>query len=568
MNSLTARRRNAAFPARSRGWLRCCHPAVLSFLLSCAHAEAEADPLPGRLDTASPIEHLVIIFQENTSFDSYFGVYPVALNPPDEPHFEAKPGTPSVNGLTETLLFHNPNESNPFRIGRLDSYTCDQNHDYAAEQRARNGGLMNQYVQFGAEGPGQPGQFCHQNENGNFDTDLGYFDGNTVTALWNYAQHFALGDNFFATMSGQSTRGAINLVAGDVFGAVCRPVSPSPPGASIVFVDGGGTVPECDGPVDSTMIAAPTNGTLGTLVDDADPFWDVCSQVHNTVALTGRNVGDLLNDAEIPWGWVQGGFTLSADGTCSSSHPRIAYDLAAGIDPETDPDRLIDYVPHHNPFQYFPSTANPMHLPPTSVDTVGHADQANHLYDLSWFWRAAETGNLPAVSFLKPANYQNGHPGQSDPLDEQVFIVEALNRLQRLPEWRRMAVVIAWDDSDGWYDHVMPPVVNTSATPLDFQCGAESDEPGARCGYGPRLPFLVISPFAKENYVSGALIDQTSILRFIEDNWLDGERISDISFDNIAGPIEDLFDFSADKRRPRRLFLDPMTGEPMSGRGR
>ena len=530
-------------------------------VLSCVRAEAPTRASDARADAATPIRHLVIIFLENTSFDSYFGLYPTALNPPAEPSFEPRPGTPSVNGLSRPLLLHNPNQSNPFRIARRDSYTCDQNHDYTAEQKARNGGLMNRYVQFGVKGPGKPGQFCHQNEDGDFDTDLGYFDGNTVTALWNYAQHFALSDNSFATMSGESTRGALNLVAGDVFGALCRPTSPRPPDASIVYVDGGGTVPECAGPADSTATAAPTDGTPGTLVDDADPFWDICSKPNNTVALSGRNVGDLLTEAGITWGWFQGGFTLAADGTCSGSHPRIAYDLAIGLDPASDPDRLIDYVPHHNPFQYFPSTANPKHLPPTSVEMVGRTDRANHLYDLTWFWRAADAGNLPAVAYLKPPQYQNGHPGLSDPLDEQVFLVETLNRLQRLPQWREMAVIVAWDDSDGWHDHVMPPIVNTSATALDFQCGAESNGPGARCGYGPRLPFLMISPFAKENYVSGALIDQTSILRFIEDNWLDGERISDTSFDNIAGSLEDLFDL--DRPNPRTLFLDPMTGEPV-----
>ena len=141
-------------------------------------------------------------------------------------------------------------------------------------------------------------------------------------------QVLALGDG---RITADGTREALGLVpedeylalldliaeqrAGDVFGAVCRPVSPSPPEANIVFVDGGGTVPGCAGPVDSTTITAPTNGTLGTLVDDADPFWDVCSQAHNSVAMTGRNVGDLLSDAAIPWGWFQGGFTLAADGT-------------------------------------------------------------------------------------------------------------------------------------------------------------------------------------------------------------------------------------------------------------
>ena len=208
---------------------------------------------------------------------------------------------------------------------------------------------------------------------------------------------------------------------------------------------------------------------------------------------------------------------------------------------------------------------------------IGRSDQANHLYDLEDLWDAADSGNLPAVSFLKAANYQDGHPGQSEPLDEQVFIVETLNRLQQLPGWRSMAVIIAWDDSDGWYDHVMPPIINRSTTAYDSGssgqplCGNAQDGPGARCVYGPRLPFLLISPFARENYVSHVLTDQTSITRFIEDNWLAGERISNgngalpASFDAKAGSLMDMFDFSGASgggghARHRRLFLDPQTG--------
>ena len=128
-----------------------------------------------------------------------------------------------------------------------------------------------------------------------------------------------------------------------------------------------------------------------------------------------------------------------------------------------------------------------------------------------------------------------------------------------------MAVIIAADDSDGWYDHVMPPIVNQSNTPLDVLCGSRTDGPGARCGYGPRLPLLVISPYAKENYVSHVLTDQTSILRFIEDNWLGGQRISAISFDRFAGSLDDMFDFTRPKMR--RLLLDPVTGLPQRGHG-
>ena len=125
-----------------------------------------------------------------------------------------------------------------------------------------------------------------------------------------------------------------------------------------------------------------------------------------------------------------------------------------------------------------------------------------------------------------------------------------------------MAVIIAVDDSDGWYDHVMPPIVNRSNTTLDFLCGADNDGPGARCGYGPRLPLLVVSPFAKENYVSHALTDQTSILRFIEDNWLDGKRIGGGSSDANAGRIDNMFDFFLPRLFDRKLILDESTGQP------
>ncbi len=69
-----------------------------------------------------------------------------------------------------------------------------------------------------------------------------------------------------------------------------------------------------------------------------------------------------------------------------------------------------DYVPHHEPFMYYSMTANPHHLPPTKVAMIGNTDQANHQYDLSDFWNAAENGNLPAVSFLKAPSTKMGMP--------------------------------------------------------------------------------------------------------------------------------------------------------------
>ena len=84
---------------------------------------------------------------------------------------------------------------------------------------------------------------------------------------------------------------------------------------------------------------------------------------------------------------------------------------------------------------------------------IGHTDQANHQYDLQPFWNALDAGHLPAVSYLKAAAHQDGHAGYSSPLDEQTFLVETINRLMQSPEWEHMAIVILYDDSDGWYDH-------------------------------------------------------------------------------------------------------------------
>ena len=241
-----------------------------------ASGAAAAGPSP-ELRTEIPIKHLVVIFQENASFDSYFATYPIAANPRGlitrPPPFKARRGTPSINGLNNSLLNFNPNLVNPFRIARLDCFTCDQNHDYQAELEARNQGLMNKYVEFGARPAKEAGEFCKEVEiDGAMTpvTDMGYFDGNTVTALWNYAQFFALNDNAFATMNGESTRGHINLVQADAYGALCAPANGK---TGKVWVDGGATVPFCDGPVASVMTAAPTNGALGTLVGDADPDW-------------------------------------------------------------------------------------------------------------------------------------------------------------------------------------------------------------------------------------------------------------------------------------------------------
>jgi phospholipase C len=180
-------------------------------------------------------------------------------------------------------------------------------------------------------------------------------------------------------------------------------------------------------------------------------------------------------------------------------------------------------------------------------------------------------GNFPAVSFLKAPGYQDGHAGYSDPLDEQTFVTTVINFLQQQKDWKDTMVVINYDDSDGWYDHQMGPIVNQSATAQDALLGVGScGDPNVslagvngahaqgRCGYGPRLPLLVISPYAKQNFVDHTVTDQSSILRFIEDNWLGGQRIAG-SFDSRAGVLTNMLDLSHPHTEP--VILNPNTGE-------
>jgi phospholipase C len=471
----------------------------------------------------TPIQHVVVIFQENVSFDHYFATYPVAVNKPGEPVFHAAPNTPSVNGLSGPLLTNNPNSAPPVRLDRSQAVTCDQDHSYADEQKAFNGGLMNRFVE--TVGLSRPA--CDVAGLGK-QVVMGYFDGNTVTAMWNYAQHFAMSDNSFGTTFGPSTPGAINLVTGQTHGATL--VTGSPAG----YIAG------------------------DSLIGDPRPAGDDCNPERSaTATMSGKNVGDLLNAKGVTWGWFQDGFkpteVQNGKAVCGSTHNNISGASAGS-----------DYLPHHEPFQYYQQTANLHHLRPTSVANIGRADQANHQYDVSDFLDALKAGNLPAVSYLKAASYQDGHAGYSDPLDEQTFVVSMVNQIMQSRFWDSTAIVIAYDDSDGWYDHVMGPVMNQSSTPSDNLTGpgACGDGKGApyqgRCGYGPRLPLLVISPYAKVNYVEHTVTDQTSILRFIEDNWNLG-RIGNHSMDEAAGSLLGMFNFEG-KGRAKALILDPATG--------
>ncbi len=500
----------------------------------------------------TPIKHVVIIFQENVSFDHYFATYPMAKNR-DGTTFTATPRTPSVNGLTPSLLTNNPNFNgtfgNPFRLAYADAATCDQDHGYTHEQQAFDDGLMDMFPAFTNVGG------CAQNAGHPKDLVMGYYDGNTTTAIWNYAQYFAMNDNAYNTTFGPSTPGAINLASGDTTGAVMD----TAPGLGVDVTD-------------------------GSLTDDAQPTGDTCT-TRDSAHLTGKNIGDLLNAAGLTWGWFQGGFDLTITNPNGTTGCKRTHTSLTGAFPAK-----VDYIPHHEPFQYYASTANPTHKRPSSVAAIGTTDAANHQYDSHDFFDALAAGNLPNVVFLKAPGYQDGHAGYSSPLDEQIFLADTINQIEGSKFWGSTLVIITYDDSDGWYDHQMSPIImhsqadDTGGQPNDAlsgpnACGSSTTgmQSQGRCGYGPRLPFLVISPWAKRNFVDHTTIDQSSPIAFIEQNWglkaVNPASGSDPgSYDQYAGPITNMLDFSTKNPKHHVAFIDPTTGnvlkkEPKSNGG-
>ncbi len=479
---------------------------------------------------------------------------------------------------------------------------------------------------------------------------MDYYDGNTVPALWNYAQHYAMSDNSYGTTFGPSAPGALNVSSGDT-GNVATAFEADQPSVATTSSPNADLTPD---------------GVGGySLTSDAQPYWDDCS-TRDAVAMGGTNIGDELNAAGITWGWFQGGFrpTESFAAALTATHQTgqatatfvpdefknagfqnaVPHSSNQGLcDAVTPVGQALggngqygykdDYIAHHAPFQYYASTANPHHLTiatnasghdlvvgSDSLASIGRDTQSflggygvgpqfntpNHQYDTSDFDQlVAAISNhqltadaLPAVVYLKAPGFEDGHAAYSDPADEQQFVVKEIDALMKTPDWPSTAVIVNYDDSDGWYDHVYSGVTNGSLSPADNltpstlgkitvtnpvsqQCGAKPQAAAplggeqARCGFGPRLPLLVISPCAKTNAVDHNLSDQASILNFIEYNWnlpaIPGSADQVLSAnDTSAGIPFDLagmFDFS--KAIPflgclnKGLILDPTTGQPV-----
>lgn len=408
-------------------WLR---SKALASVAGCLSVTTAMGVLPAQAesDTSSPIKHVVVIYQENRSFDNYFGTYPYA------PGFHPLPNTPTVNGIPAGSynLNENGNQVAPYLFPSDQMKTLDVNHGYADMIKSYDNGLMDKFY-----------MESELHKKGSGIVAMGYYDYHAIPAYWQYAQHFALADNWFQPVFGPSTPGALYLVAAQS-GTKDKPITGDP---------------------------TPKNNFGG----DKYPGLD-----YN---LTYKNIGDSLTETGRSWGWYQGGYAAKDD----------------------------SYSSHHNPFQYFQNFED--------------GKYNDNLKDYNDFAKDVANRNLPQVSFVKADYPQDEHPGYSTPQGED-FAVNTINAIMNSPYWKDTAIVITYDESGGYWDHAAPPQVTPGPDGLQ--------------GEGPRIPALVISPYAKQNYVSHVQYDTTSILKFIEWNY---HLAALNNRDENANNMLDMFDF-------------------------
>jgi phospholipase C len=573
---------------------------------------------PNTLKTLTPIKHLVVIFQENRSFDHYFGHYPVAANPPGEPAFAAARGTPTPNNYLSNpeLLTQNPNlnltnntggpntgATNPFRIDRAQFNTAGQNHSYTPEQQAFDNGAADLFPKDVGSGSSGTSFGLTSAAFGTRGQTMGYFDGNTVTAYWNYAQNYAMNDNSWSDTFGPSTPGLLEMFAGNNNGILPTVTAGGKlsgnalPDGTVGFADGFSLIGDIDPSMDVCSTQSPAFFALAAAAGTP-----LTSGGGTTVVSNAPSIGGALKAAGIPFGSFVGGFNLSTvNANGSTGCAGVTINATTGL-PQFSPTNLgrstmspntlsspNDYTQHHIWFQYFAATANPNHTRPASTAEIGHDGPANHGYDLNDMIGLLKAGtSLPSVSFVKLTGFQDEHPGNSNALDAQAGLVSLINLIQESPDWSSTAVIIAFDDSDGWYDHqFQQPTTRASfnatadqingpglcgiqgAAGTSAPIGVNGQAVNGRCGPGMRQPFVVISPWTKKNFIDHTFTTQASIPQFIEDNWLKGVRLGSGSYDAQTGSIMNMFNFDqiVAEGNARKVILDPNMGTVVSSSG-
>lgn len=379
-------------------------------LCSCGGvSNSQPPPVKDSQVPRSQVQHLIVVVMQNNSFDHLFGTFPGANG-----ITSSVPGYEQVDQAGNTVT--------PQLLANLNP--PDLNHTQTTYQAAYDSGKMDKYAW----------------ENG--DVSMGYFDNTSVgTAddgqqfgvgtLWNYAQQYALADNFFASAMASEPSNMLYMISADVgtgrdsFG-----------------------YPQLD--ACSAALYQQNQGAGATI----------------TPPLTFQNVGDQLSAGKISWRWAHEDFSNEQNGSCK------------------------DYVPQENPFQYFQTTANSANL----TD-----------FALSNFTTLLSSPNLQSVTWINAAPEHSMHPGADNIGNGIEWLDNLVQAVKGSSAWSSSAIVVIWDESGGWYDHVAPPQFSGTL------------------GLGARVPMLVISPFVKTGYISHQQMDFVSILRFIQWNWALGQ---------------------------------------------
>jgi phospholipase C len=442
--------------------------ALVPTIASAGGSEADGSSQDSVSGARSPIQHTIILYQENISFDHYFGTYGHGSN-----------GIPAGSALTYSNGTQSWGPFQPSKLsGKTQNFTCDVDHGYADMIKMADGGAMDRYLQLGNDkivpNPSTP-TTCPKFETvsppgtGVQALANSYYTGTAgdpsapLQNYWKLASQYTLADNFFQGMYGPSTPGAEWLVA----------------------------------------------ATANT-VHDPNPVGDVCNDYPAGISPQDiPNLGQEASSNETSWAWFQGGFGTCVPGTTNG------------------------YSAHHDPFQYFTSTADLTHQ--YAWDPRLDYSQANrHQRDLGVLYAALAgqpvagqsiVPKLPSVSWVKAPAPGDGHPSYSGPTQDDAFVGQLVSRLKASRYWRNTALFVAFDETGGWWDHAAPTELGGPfATLVNGQpnlSGCQYPGDGLPCGeagLGPRMPVLVVSPLARRGFVDHTLLDTSSLAKWVEWN--------------------------------------------------
>ena len=465
--------------------------SLAAIVLLAAGGALAADPPDVR--GLREIEHIVIIYAENRSFDHLYGLFPgaegIAQATAEQKTQLDHDGKP-LPALPPVYVNGKPSEAfprdlpnGPFRIDappvsrRLDELLPSPIHSYYQNREQINGGANNRFVAMSNAGA----------------WPMGHFDGSPMR-LWQWAREYTLADHFFQGAFGGSYLNHQWLIC------ACTPRYADAPAATRAQIDEHGRVKKrpdspasvMEGPV---RVFDGRTSPDGYLVNNWQPPYqpsgappaeggslDLADARQSPAPPhTDKTIGDTLSAKGVNWAWYAGGWNAAlADGRRPPGEKRrVIY--ASG-------DSALSFAPHHQPFNYYARFA------------PGTADRAQHLKDHDDFIAAIDRGTLPQVSFYKPAPRVNQHPGYTDVEQGDAHIDELLRRLRKSPQWERMVIIVTYDENGGFWDHVPPPA---------------GPGWGDRWGPGTRVPALIISPFARRGFIDRTPYDTTSIIKFI-----------------------------------------------------